>query len=330
MEQVYRSPRRPVPESPLNIIFLFIDGFGIGRRDPRTNPLFLARLPAFRSLCGGELPSVQRCRFATATSSVIPLDATLGVAGLPQSGTGQTALFTGLNAARIVGRHFGPHPYSTLKPMVGENNVFRQLTDLGLAAALANAYPERFFRYMEKHEGRRTVTTLAALTAGLRVRTAGDLMRGEGISADITGEGWSALGHPEVNPIEPADAGRRLVRLAHTHTLTMFEYWHTDRAGHAQHSGQAVAALERLDGMLSGILETMDQRNMLLVITSDHGNIEDLSVRTHTRNRVPLMLAGRNHAEVAAAITAHPRPSIMHVVPALLRSLGTAHPAEGP
>ncbi len=31
---------------------------------------------------------------------------------------------------------------------------------------------------------------------------------------------------------------------------------------------------------------------MTIVITSDHGNLEDLSVRTHTRNPVPLAVSG--------------------------------------
>ncbi len=49
----------------------------------------------------------------------------LGVEGLPQSGTGQTSIFCGVNASKIVGKHFGPYPYSTLIPIIKEKNIFK-------------------------------------------------------------------------------------------------------------------------------------------------------------------------------------------------------------
>jgi|WetSurMetagenome_2_1015567.scaffolds.fasta_scaffold43480_2 2,3-bisphosphoglycerate-independent phosphoglycerate mutase len=249
----------------------------------------------------------------------MPLDARLGVPGLPQSGTGQTALFTGINAARIVGKHFGPFPYSTLRPVIAEQNLLTQLARRGFRPCFANAFPDRFFRYMEKHEARLTVTTRSSLDAGLPLRTAADLRAGRGISADITGEGWGALGHPDIVPVTPAEAGGRLVKLLQHDDLVLFEYWHTDRAGHARDMEQSVAAIERFDRMLAGILGAIDFRSTLLVLTSDHGNMEDLSVKTHTRNSVPLVLAGLHHARVAANIGGRAHPDLTLVTPALLR-----------
>jgi 2,3-bisphosphoglycerate-independent phosphoglycerate mutase len=297
---------------------LFVDGVGIGRRDASRNPFFRARLPALRSLCGGELPSARRGRFASKRASVLPLDACLGMPGLPQSGTGQTALFTGLNAARIVGRHFGPYPYSTLRPVIADENIFTRLIRSGFHPAFANAFPDRFFRYMEKHETRLTVTTRSSLAAGLPLRTVADLKTGRGVSADITGEGWGVLGHPEIPVVTPAAAGERLVQMLQEYDFVLFEYWQTDRAGHAQAMEQAVAVMERFDQMLEGILGTVDFRNTLLVLTSDHGNMEDLSVKTHTRNPVPLFLAGRHHAQLARTLAEHPHPDLTHITPALL------------
>lgn len=302
----------------MKALMLFVDGLGIGCRDPSRNPLFRAEIPALRSLCGGEPPSVRAARGDATGAVMLPLDATLGVPGLPQSGTGQTALFTGVNGARLVGRHFGPYPYSTLRPVIVERNLLRRLALGGLRPCFANAFPDRFFRYMEKHESRLTVTTRSCTSAGLPLRTIEDLLRGEAVSADLTGEGWHALGHPEVPLVEPEEAGRRLVALLRFHDFVLFEYWHTDRAGHAQSMDDAVAVLARFDRMLGGVLREIDLRSALLLITSDHGNIEDLSVRTHTRNRVPLILTGLRHRSVAAAVAARWRPDLTAVVPALI------------
>jgi phosphopentomutase len=40
----------------------------------------------------------------------------------------------------------------------------------------------------------------------------------------------------------------------------------------------------------------------LLIITSDHGNIEEKDHRQHTRNPVPTILVGEGHAELALDI----------------------------
>jgi len=297
-------------------MMLFMDGVGIGRKDPAVNPLFAAKLPALRSLCGGDLPSLGHRRVGHA---VVPLDATLGVPGLPQSGTGQTALFTGMNGAAIAGKHFGPHPYSTLKPVIASHSIFRRLKDAGKSPLFANAFPRRFFDYMEGKRARLTVTTLACTTSGVPLLGAGDLARGKGVSADITNRGWKALGHDEIHPIPPEEAGRRLGRLSREHDFVLFEYWKTDHAGHAMDSREAVSVLETFDGLLAGILESPDPARLLL-ITSDHGNIEDLTVKTHTRHPVPLVLHGAGAAEAAARL--EPESDLTSVVPLILRHLG--------
>ena len=278
---------------------LFLDGVGIGKKDDAVNPFFRAHLPAFRSLFDGDFPSLHHRRLSSRRASALPLDATLGVAGLPQSGTGQTALFTGFNGPEFIGKHFGPHPYSTLKPVIHEKNIFRQLLNLRKKPYFANAFPQRFFDYVDQHKSRLTVTTLSCMASGVPILRAEDLARGEGISADITNAGWRSMGYPDMAVIDPAVAGRRLARLSRHHDFVLFEYWKTDKAGHSKKMEEAVEALEKLDAMLVGILEGLDSADTLLCITSDHGNIEDMSTKTHTRNPVPAILYGRHHHAVA-------------------------------
>lgn len=302
---------------------IFLDGVGIGSRDASVNPFFVANLPSLRSILSGDLPSLRRRRIQTHRSSLIPLDATLGIPGFPQSGTGQTALFTGENGARIIGKHFGPHPYSTLRPLIAQKNIFRQLLQHGKSPRFGNAYPKRFFDYVERHPTRLTVTTYACLQTGIPLCRDTDLAAGKAVSADITGAGWHSLGYPEMEVIEPPEAGRRLVGLLEHHDFVLFEYWRTDKAGHSQHMKEAVAALEQIDQLLAGVLETMDLRRDLLLITSDHGNLEDLSTKTHTRHVVPAILYGHRHLDLAARLDRQipDRPGLCDVTPALVSLL---------
>jgi hypothetical protein len=299
---------------------LFLDGVGIGAKDPAVNPLFAARLPALRSLCGGDLPSIRRSRRVSRSGAVLPLDATLGVPGLPQSGTGQTSLFTGTNGAALAGKHFGPYPYSTLQPVIAERNIFRRLRDAGKSPLFANAFPQRFFDYMDAHRARMSVTTLSCATSGIPLLRSGDLARGDAVSADITNAGWAGLGYPEIPHIDPAEAGSRLSQLSRKHDFVLFEYWKTDKAGHAMNFPEAVRVLESFDAMLAGILSSLDAGKTLLLLTSDHGNIEDMTTKSHTRHPVPLFLHGAGAVPFARRFP--PGADLTAVTPLVLEYIG--------
>ena len=122
----------------LHVVLLFLDGVGIGENDANTNPFVRAHMPALTSLCGGKLPFIPFKRISSEQADVIAVNATLGVAGLPQSGTGQTAIFTGVNGAKKFGRHFGPHPPSVLRSVIEKKNIFWQLKMIGKSVVFAN------------------------------------------------------------------------------------------------------------------------------------------------------------------------------------------------
>ena len=307
---------------------LFLDGVGIGKHDESVNPFFAAQLPTLRSLLGGQLPSLHNRVLGGRHATLTTLDATLGVDGLPQSGTGQTALFTGVNAAKVVGRHFGPYPYSTLRPIIGEKNIFRRLKEAGKNPCFANAFPQRFFDYMNHRKTRMTVTTLSCTMAGIPLLRADDLRAGRGVSADITNHGWVQLGYPDLLPVEPSEAGRRLAELSGEFDFVLFEYWKTDHAGHSRSMREAVETLERFDALLAGVLEAMESRETILFMTSDHGNIEDLSTKGHTRHPVPALIYGRGHERIASRLhrATGARGSLMDVTPTLLELITRDHP----
>jgi 2,3-bisphosphoglycerate-independent phosphoglycerate mutase len=300
----------------VHTLFLFLDGLGLGKADPDVNPLFRARLPHLRSLLDGKLPHLSRRKITSDRAVAIPLNATLGIDGLPQSGTGQATLFSGVNASKLMGRHFGPHPATTLHPLIETKNIFRQYLDSGRTVCFANAFPKQFFEYAASGKRRLSVTTLSCRYAGVPLKDAESLARDESVSADITRARWPELGYPDLPIIKPHEAGKHLLNIAVRHSFTLFEYWLTDYAGHGRDMTIAVETLERFDGLLGGVLENFDDKECTIVLTSDHGNIEDLATKSHTRNPVPCILAGRKHRELSTILK-----SLAHVTPALIESL---------
>jgi 2,3-bisphosphoglycerate-independent phosphoglycerate mutase len=297
----------------VRVIFLFLDGVGLGKTDPTVNPLFKARLPHLRSLLDGKIPHLGLRRISTDLAEVVPLNATLRVSGFPQSGTGQAALFTGVNASKLIGQHFGPYPPSTLHTLIREKNIFRQLKSNGHSVCFSNAFPKQFFDYVASGKRRFSVTTLACQNAEVEILDAEALRRDEAVSADVTRGRWPELGYPDLPVITPRDAGRHLWSIAQKHAFTLFEYWLTDYAGHGRGVTTAVEVLERFDGMLGGLLEDFAPGECTLILTSDHGNIEDLSTKSHTRNPVPCLIAGRKRQELSTVLR-----SLTDVTPALV------------
>ncbi|MDO8753361.1 MAG: alkaline phosphatase family protein, partial [Anaerolineales bacterium] len=91
---------------------------------------------------------------------------------------------------------------------------------------------------------------------------------------------------------EPEGAGKKLAELAKQNDFSFFEYWASDYAGHKQDMPSAVQQLETFDGVLKGLLANWHNKDDLILLTSDHGNMEDLSTRKHTAAHVPLLLFG--------------------------------------
>ncbi len=301
-----------------HVLLVFLDGVGIGVRDARRNPFFAAPLPFLREALG-TLPSLRNREVDGPLALCIPADARLGVAGLPQSGTGQTSLYTGSNAARLIGRHFGPYVYSSLKPVIEEHSIFRQLKHAGVPdakLALANAFPQRFFDYLEGPRRRMVAGMMMALHERVRFRTIEALHRGDAVSTDITAARWREIGHPDAPVVTPFEAGRNLARITMRNRFTLFEYFQTDLVGHERDHAAAAHVLWDVDALLRGAVTHVDLDRTLIIVTSDHGNLEDLATKTHTRNPVPVLIFGTARHAAARSIT-----SISHLTPAIRRFL---------
>lgn len=281
---------------------LFFDGVGVGKKDQSLNPFYACKIPALEKMLDGNIPHLRLKKFFSDSTFYSPINATLGIEGLPQSGTGQTALLCGMNASKFIGKHFGPYPYSTLRNVLAEKNIFKLLHQKQKSVFYVNAYPPRYFEYVADHQTRRTATTFAWEMSGFKLNDYKRLQAGEALSADISGQKWNALGFPTVPILSPNEAGHRLVKFLEKYNFVFYEYFYTDHVGHSQSMDKAKEELQKIDELLSGIIESFDKKQMTMIITSDHGNLEDLSVKTHTRNPVPLIAYGKDAAHFAGIL----------------------------
>jgi hypothetical protein len=281
---------------------MFLDGVGLGADDPANNPFARATLPTLTSLLGGRRMLVQSVPILGHQASLFGLDACLGVAGLPQSATGQAVLLTGENIPAALGYHYGPKPNPDVAHFLRGGGLFGALTRAGKRAALLNAYPPGYFAGIESGRRLYSAIPLAVSQSGLPLFTGLDLQAGQAISADFTGAGWQERLHlPDTPQLSPSQAGQRLAELALNFDFSFFEYWLSDYAGHQQDMPAALALLEQFDAVFGELCANWDMNHDLILLTSDHGNLEDLSTRRHTANPVPLLLVGSPVARSAFA-----------------------------
>jgi hypothetical protein len=280
----------------MRVLFLFLDGIGLGEDNPETNPFARVRMPNLNRLLDGRSLLKDSAPFHGEYASLLAVDPAVGVSGLPQSATGQAILLTGKNIPAELGYHYGPKPNPEVAAFLKEETLFSDFTKAGKKAALLNAYPPRYFDGVDSGKRLYSSIPLAVTNAGIPLFRHDDLYAGQALSADFTGEGWrTMLGYIDAPVMDPHQAGQKLAALAKEYDFSLFEYWASDYAGHKQQMDEAIRLMESFDGVLGGLVESWDDDGLVLV-TSDHGNMEDLSTRKHTDADVPALVIGNKTA----------------------------------
>ena len=269
---------------------MFIDGVGIGSNDEIINPFVAAESKYFRAFLDDD----NRITQSAYNGAILPTDACLGIKGLPQSATGQTSLFTGINAQKRIGRHQTAFPTPPLREILNSTNILKELAEKGLNVTFANAYHEQYF---EREPKMISATTWLVLSSKIKINYLKELNEGKALFHDLTNEFLIKQGY-DVKPRTPFKSGSVLADITAEHDFTLFEYVHTDTIGHKRDMDLAKAQVKKLDELLDGLFEKINLDEHTLILSSDHGNLEDVSVRTHTRNPVPTIIWGKQKEQI--------------------------------
>jgi len=290
------------------ILLFFVDGLGIGTRGSH-NP--------FDGLSDAEpLAIFQNQEPQIPFNGVlVETDARLGIEGRPQSASGQTTILTGVNAPAAIGHHKQGFPNRALLDIIREHSIFLQLQRAGVGPiTFANTYTKLFF---ESRPRWISATTAAVEAAGLRFNTVEDLNAGRAVYQDFTNAMLIERGE-EVTPRTPEQAGDVLASIVANHRFTLYEYFITDKVGHAQNLERARIVVLNLALMIRCLLKRLDLSQTTVILTSDHGNLEDLSTRSHTLNPVPTIVWGAHRQQIANRIS-----SLIDITPAIVRTLSS-------
>ena len=317
----------------MGTILAFVDGVGAGRRDPLVNPLAAQEslLSFFDDGGRPELPREGRAAL---------VDACLGVEGRPQSATGQTTIFTGVNGSQALGKHLLGFPNKALREILSQHSIFKGLAVAGLTSTFANAYPTGYLEALGlpftptaapepklpekvKRFLRASASTCAAVAGGVALRNFDQLREGLAVTHDLTSAGAQKRGY-DLPPRTPLESAGVVLRLMKTHDFVLMEHFLLDELGHARDLAACERVLGEYDAFLRSLVHGLGPDDHLLVV-SDHGNVEDLSTRSHTRNPVPFLVFGPRADAIAGRVR-----SLVDVRAAVFLACGAVDPAPPP
>ncbi len=261
----------------MSVLLFFIDGLGIGTRGPQ-NP--------FAGLPGAEPLAIFSDQQTTNGSNEDAAEI-----------DHQRTIFEGTIVPTDA--HKQGFPNSAMLEILRDHSIFLQLTRAGVGPiTFANTYTQRFF---EKRPRWVSATTAAMEAAAVPFRQVADLKAGHAVFHDFTNQLLIERGE-DVELRSAEQAAQVLASLGSEHKFTLYEYFITDKIGHKQDGQLARTTLQNLARLIRELLARIDLTRTSVILTSDHGNIEDLSSRNHTLNPVPTIVWGANKEQIANRI----------------------------
>ncbi len=280
------------------LFYFFIDGLGIGSNN-EDNPVS----DLFRSSLDGNLLADITEPVKLNKGIIVPVDAVQGVPGIPQSATGQTSLYTGLNAQKILGYHLTAIPNKKLIRIIRERSLLRKLSENGISVTSANMYSQEFFsKRLNMKKNMLPVSTLSIRAADIAFRMIEDYEKGEALFADITNRLINDRGY-KIDIITPGEGAVRIANILDNFQAVFYEYFMTDIYGHKRNREGLELRKTELNQFLERLLVLLkDRPDISILITSDHGNAEDFTTGSHTLNKVPfIFLSGDDKMLVKAS-----------------------------
>lgn len=297
----------------MSVLLFFIDGLGIGTQGPQNPFDGLADAEPLALFANEGAPPIHG-------GIVVPTDARMGIEGRPQSASGQTTILTGINVPTLLGYHKQGFPNAAMLEILREHSIFLQLKRARVGPiTFANTYTQRFFGERPRWV---SATTAAMEAAAVPFRKVADLKAGRAVFHDFTNQLLIESGE-DVELRSAEKAAEVLASLVSEHKFTLYEYFITDKVGHMQDMLMARNTLQNLARLIRELLVRIDLNRTSVIITSDHGNIEDLSSRNHTLNMVPTIVWGRDQNRISSRVT-----TLADITPVIVETLTAKSSSE--
>ncbi len=112
--------------------------------------------------------------------------------------------------------------------------------------------------------------------------------------------------------------------------VIILNFANADMVGHTGNFSAAVQAVEAVDQCLEKIVETILEKEGMVLITADHGNAEYMAIAegapytAHTTNKVPFMFVNIEDKKLVSDQT----PVLADIAPTMLDILGIPKPSD--
>ena len=97
----------------------------------------------------------------------------------------------------------------------------------------------------------------------------------------------------DIDIITPEVAADNMLNICNKNDFVFFEYFITDTYGHKKKREELLNEVDKLNRFIKSIWNNGDN-GVDIILTSDHGNCEDISTGNHTTNPVPFLLISKN------------------------------------
>ena len=119
-------------EAKTKVLFFFVDGYGIGEESEfnliSQNKILSSINEYLLYYKKDDTPKLIEGDYFICN----PIDACLGVNGIPQSATGQSALLSGINTSEILGFHLNAYPNKRIIDILNEKSILKTLKEMDI------------------------------------------------------------------------------------------------------------------------------------------------------------------------------------------------------
>jgi hypothetical protein len=204
---------------------------------------------------------------------------------------------------------FGTSYAQDLVPEVSREEVEGGLRFRGAPVRLSGKEKHGFAELFTLAEINQNIFVHAARKAGVRLARWDDVRHGRALTSSLTHEleadfDLSFFREAPLPPRTAAEGARVLAALSREHPFVFYKFQMPDLVSHTAQVELARGVFATIEAFLGALLEAIDPEETVLVVTSDHGHLEQVGfTHGHPKSKVPTWVFGRGALDAAARLT---------------------------